>query len=225
MHATERPLIFDAESVRGILSGHKTQTRRPVIVAGFTPALFRNAVMAQDVNITDAGAFASALFYNDSVLPDKVNTVARCRHGKPGGLLWVRETFGIVPWTAYAHSEGIVQTRKPDPDQPNGYDIHDAAVYKAGWDRGGAILWQSSLYMPRWASRISLLITAIRVERLQRISASDCEAELGAERFDLGDDARRLFRDRWQQINGKHRGWTWDDNPWVWAITFSRVRP
>lgn len=123
-------------------------------------------------------------------------------HGYEGDRLWVREAFKIVPRTAY-------------PDMPmvlHPVDNHDAAIYRAGWDKSSPGRWSPSIHMPRWASRLSLEITAVRVERLQDITDADARAE--------GVADRAAFAKLWDQINGKG---AWDANPWVWVITFKKV--
>ena len=209
----ERPILFSAPMVRAILAGTKTQTRRVVKPQpGCDP---------RDDGHIDMG---------------------RCPYGQPGDGLWVKETFAIVPRTAYRRSEGVQQTLRPDDD-------HDAAIYRAGWDRSnGGFRWRPSIHMPRWASRITLEITGVRVERLQDISPSDAIAEglkglskdggqitkygipdsdglpgtddagwpWHAWRISPVDSYRRL----WSQINGPR---SWDANPFVWVVEFKRV--
>jgi hypothetical protein len=95
--------------------------------------------------------------------------LTRCPYGVPGDTLWVREAWTQVPASAYRMSEGVQQTVNPgDPDM--------AAIYAAGWDRS-IPKWRPSIHMPRWASRITLRITDVRVERLQDISEADAKAE------------------------------------------------
>jgi hypothetical protein len=117
-----------------------------------------------------------------------------CRHGQAGDRLWVRETWAHVPITAYRCSEGVQQTANPkDPDM--------AVVYAAGWDRSRPGRWRPSIHMPRWASRITLEITGVRVERLQEISEDDAKAE--------GATARPIRK-------------PWGNEP-GWAMDWSRV--
>jgi hypothetical protein len=77
--------------------------------------------------------------------------------------------------------------------------------------------------MPRWASRITLEVTGVRVERVQDIT--ECEARregVTCERALIGNAARLAFRSLWDSIN-KKRGYGWDVNPWVWVVEFRRV--
>jgi hypothetical protein len=133
-----------------------------------------------------------------------------CPYGQPGDLLWVRET-----WTQY-----------PIELNPEPCD----AWYKATSNGPPPpFKWRPSIHMPRWASRITLRITDIRVERLQDISEDDARAEgcpYSAEwagRFvDRDETAKTWFKSLWNKINGPG---AWDENPWVWAISFERVKP
>jgi len=155
----------------------------------------------------------------------------RCPFGAPGDLLWVREAHAIVPRTAYALSVGVRQTLHPDND-------YDAAVYRAGWERCAPGHWRPSIHMPRWASRLTLRVTAVRVERVQEITEADAVAEgirtlPGQDPADPsawwesapGEHQSRsacaAFRNFWDSLNAK-RGHGWDANPYVWVVSFER---
>lgn len=131
-----------------------------------------------------------------------------CPYGRPGDRLWVKETWAQVSTGEGTHS----------------------LVYRA--DSEAQVRWRSSIFMPRWASRISLELTDIRVERLQAISDADCEIEgvrpsVDGTGKDWRDDEtgwRRTYRQLWDSLNAK-RGHGWDTNPWVWVIEFRRIDP
>lgn len=136
------------------------------------------------------------------------NDYHRCPYGQPGDRLWVRETW---------------QNGLPLPD---GKSIPH---YRA--DRDQAQLdaytgnWRPSIFMPRWASRITLEIESVRVERLQEISEGDAYAEgieVVPEDFysQSGEASRKAYKRLWESINGDK---SWSLNPWVWKIPFSRV--
>jgi len=141
--------------------------------------------------------------------PADPEAVAACPYGIPGDHLWVRETWA------------------PHPD-----DL--GALYQAtdpGWDdNDSGLLWKHSIHMPRWASRITLEITGVRVQRVQEISVADAMAEgppccCNIEREHHRDCSwtdKEHFRQLWDSINAK-RGYGWDVNPWVWALTFKRT--
>lgn len=200
----ERPILFSGPMVRALLSGRKTQTRR--------------VVKGEALRWLDDAGFTPAF------VADPANSL--CPYGVSGDRLWVKETHAIVPRTAYAMSDGVQQTLKPGDD-------HDAAVYAADWERSKPGRWRPSIHMPRWASRLMLEITDVRVERLQEIGEADAEAEgisiqrpadkdggrhFGVEGLDVDEKtAARAFRSLWEHINGRDR---WEANPWVWTVSF-----
>lgn len=212
---TDRPILFSAPMVRAILDGSKTQTRRvvkpqPVDRGGGSLSI---SYAAGKMNHMGPAGF----------MLEKLAQYG-CPYGKTGDRLWVREKFTIVPVTAYRMSEGVQQTVSPsEPDY--------AAVYAAGWDRC-IPRWKPSIHMPRWASRIMLEITSVRVERLQDISDEDALEE-GVTETEFYENAERkvsagapwpaerlAFADLWKSINGPE---SWGSNPWVWVIGFKRV--
>lgn len=133
----------------------------------------------------------------------------KCPHGNPGDCLWVRESFRLsVP----AH-EG--QTGYP--------------IYRANFKDDPILgIWKPSIHMPRWASRITLEITGVRVERVRDISEEDAKAEGWPRDQELfptvntSYKANLWFERLWDSINAE-RGFGWDVNPWVWVLEFKRV--
>lgn len=234
-----RPIIFDSESVRAILAGTKTQTRR--VVKPQPPA---DAVEAAPNGYE--GPEGPSWFWmkpgtvSPMFLPRGAaywpNTLAgakpiSCPYGRPGDELWVRETFC---------------SRFVDPPGPNGY--YDGWWYAATDETpmavdgdGGcrfrkngeeASPWISPIRMPREASRLTLRVTDVRVERVQEITKEGAKAEAypmprlqrtayearqGKET--VPDDERGDFRYFWDRSNAK-RGFGWDVNPWVWVVSF-----
>ena len=209
----ERPIIFSAPMVKAILAGTKTQTRRVVKPQpGMSPPY--RACMDTERH------------WSTWVALDEDDTRSwRCPYGLPGDRLYVKEAVACDPHMTttpvhyFADGELSLDRR------------HDAGLLKR----------YSPRYCPRWASRITLEITAVRVQRLVDITESDAIAEgmlfLGgiADDFDMapwadpGDPeqeawvgARGAFTYAWDRINGKG---SWKANPWVWAITFRRVTP
>lgn len=135
-----------------------------------------------------------------------------CPYGRAGDRLWVRETWAWSGDKTVAEAERIAQGEvwyRTDPRWTN-----------------PAIRWRSPIHMPRWASRLTLEITEVRVQRVQEISEEDAKAE-GAP-FDAGGNEelgvgyRIGFCRLWDSLNAK-RGYSWESNPWVWALTFRRV--
>ena len=147
------------------------------------------------------------------------NARTRCPHGKPGDGLWVREAFRtspeydnlpprLLPLTAHLLYEA-------DDDQKK--------VNRAFWGR-----YRSARFMPRWASRIALKLTDVRVERVQEISYEDVRTEgikmPGDQLFPTQNTESKLtreFQKLWDSLNGKKTGCSWSDNPWVWVLTFN----
>lgn len=219
---TERPILFSGPMVRAILAGLKTQTRR-IVKDERMPTVFR----------TGEPESVPSWYFD------------QCPHGKPGDRLWVRETWapsvkapkcqiafqadgrcygfggdGAGGYLRIFHGWLVDSTTRGD--QPG--DTFGRGMYRR---------WKPSIHMPRWASRISLEITDVRVERLQEIDEEDAMAE-GVQVDDLGDavfedenddlnfgTAKAAFSGLWDSINGKRAPWR--SNPWVWVITFRRV--
>ena len=201
----ERPILFSSPMVRAILEGRKTQTRR--------------TVKPQPVKLS--GPNLDGL-WSDTVLP--VVRYFACPYGVPGDRLWVRET-----WCAWDTTEEDIEC---DEVEGNVASLVERGIgryhvtYRADPNRY-ANKWRPSIFMPRWASRITLEIEAVRVERLQEISEDDALKEgvstmvrIGGVEFE--STARLEFGKLWESINGPG---SWDANPWVWVIQFRRVTP
>lgn len=130
----------------------------------------------------------------------------RCPYGPPGDRLWVRETWGTS-----AGWDGIKPSELPSilPNVPIRYAAD-------GMKNDGR--WRPSIFMLRWMSRITLELTAVRVERLNEISVEDALAE-GIEHRSM-NDPRVEYKHLWESINGAG---SWAKNPWVWALTFKKL--
>ena len=199
--ARERPIIFSAPMVRAILDGRKTMTRR--------------IIKPQPSAGVRVSPFVS------SGLEDGHGREVRIPW-RPGDRAWVREAWG---WSGFAsmppsslHPQFLeyaaTGARSGREMFPNLRPTPEAMPQK----------WRSPIHMPRWASRITLEITDVRVQRLQDISEEDARAE-GAEPVlepPDGGSAPHIagFRDLWNSINGPD---AWDRNPWVAALTFRRI--
>lgn len=188
----ERPILFNAAMVRAILDGRKTQTRR---VVKHHPSDDGNMCLV------DHGDGWWPYRSDDSESPvvnggDEIPY--SCPYGQPGDRLWVRETWAKV---------------SGDREEP------DAIAYRAD-SENQAEVWTPSIHMPRWASRITLEVVSVRVERLQDISRGDAMAEgCPFPNMAEGDDPRKWYADLWEQINGPG---SWAENPWVWVVEFRR---
>lgn len=212
---TDRPIILNGQTVRSIMDGRQTMMRR-VLKPPY--GVFENTADGKLIPV--------------------------CLQCGPGDRLWVRETWGTV------HMRELFSGPKPPfeqmvyragrrvlhmKDAPPDYDI---AQWPVSWgddfppDDGR---WRPSIHMPRWASRLTLIVTDVRVERLQEITRDDAIAEgliLCSERDNLwcwsspaakADNwlsPTECYRDLWDSLNAKRPGCAWSDNPWVAAITF-----
>lgn len=175
---SERPIIFRAASVRAILRGRKTQTRR---------VIRRISANAHD-RATFVKAANGCAFFADAIPDDPVPLPVPAPF-KVEERLWVRE-----PW-------------RP---------VRNSIAYEADGERGGP--WRAPFYLPRWASRLTLEVKDVRVERLNELTTEDARAE----GFRTSDPVA-TFAGVWDELNGG-RGHSWDSNPWVWVVTFTRHR-
>ncbi|MCS9524046.1 hypothetical protein N1E65_25175 [Pseudomonas aeruginosa] len=216
----ERPILFTGPMVRAILEGRKTVTRRVV-----TPQPdFHGSMVDPNTpfKTLDAGLHARIT----------------CPYGQPGDRLWVRETWTDVnmcgaPALAYRADEDIRDLMEEPGflDDRGAFNYDDPRVkpypFACWYAELDQARWRPSIHMPRWASRILLELTAVRVERLQDISeeqarAEGYPAERKCETGGSGLDAWLWFRSLWGEINGPE---AFTANPWVWVIEFKRVTP
>lgn len=194
-----RPIIMSGESVRAILDGRKTQTRRVVKLphnnplGAWEPTVVGGKGVCYDKAMTRPAPEEAAIWHT------RTGDCLGCPYGQPGDRLWVRETF------VRAGNLGIIYAA----DCPRGTE--------SGVEGG----WRSPIHMPRWASRLTLEVVEVRVQRVQDISTEGCIAE-GLRSTMRGYDAEVHLRDQyqaqWDALNAR-RGYPWDSNPWVWAIT------
>ena len=191
------PIIFDGEAVRAILDGRKTMTRRvlkPQPHAGIRASVFV-----------------------PSGVEDGHGREVKVRY-EVGTKLWVRETWVEKAWTDAECARSGCLSAPTDPTMVY-LGIRMRAIHKASCVVDGAGPWRSPIFMPRWASRLTLEVTELRIERLQAISEADAVAE-GCTGSEV-TTPRKEFIDRWDAING-HR-YPWADNCWVYAVGFRRV--
>jgi predicted RNA-binding Zn-ribbon protein involved in translation (DUF1610 family) len=212
----EHPMLFSGPMVRAILEGRKTQMRR---------VIQKQPHWEESPECYDDGVWRGRYRIQEwSGDPDDEPTTSvdwcevRCPYGKPGDTLWVREAWGMCK---YGH------------------------LYRADFEKGedeSDIAWHPSIHMPRRLCRQTLCITDVRVQRVQEITEADAEAE--GIRFcascggtgaieDNGTDIpcpicheepyRFSFCYTWDSINAK-RGHSWKSNPWVWVLTFEKVK-
>jgi hypothetical protein len=206
---TERPILFSAPMVRAILAGTKTQTRR-VQKIEWKPGVNPNFSQLR------ALPYGSGSFMIHG--SEEASYSFRPRFA-PGDTLWVREAW--APAVCTGNSWHIA-------DGP-GDDARKCTIkFRADADAKGVVgRWRPSIHMPRWASRITLRVTAVKIERLQDISEADAEAEGCEEGYCVVDgiaegwSAKSDFQRLWTSINGAA---SWEANPYVAAISFERVK-
>jgi hypothetical protein len=227
----ERPIIFSAEMVRAILEGRKTQTRR---VRGLEDV---NNYPGSFVGVASLGALGyrglcrSDYYLKPSAKKEyqkyprlyhwllgvqsrELNPIpVRCPYGQPGDRLWVRETWATTNTCDYLAPKEIWRYEHP----PMLYYSAWTGAARESKNRGK---WRSPIHMPRWASRITLEIKSVRVERVQEISEEDAIAE-GISGGDWLGNPVGEYRKLWDSINAK-RGYPWESNSWVWAIEFEQ---
>lgn len=204
---TERGMIFNGEMVRALLDGRKTQTRR--IVKGTDGAV----KFCKEWNINGEEVFV-VLGEKDHTGMNPVLGAISCPFGAVGDRIWVREAFRV-------HSRATdVATLVYKASERNSWTEQTRRVPVAVCNKPATPeKWTPSLHMPRWASRILLEITGVRVERLRSMSQDDARAE-GVIAASGPMEAGLAFRELWDSIYGEE---SWKANPWVWVIEFKRV--
>lgn len=208
---SDHPILYSGPMIRALLEGRKTQTRRVVKrLRGWPEHSFCDLVLQPP-----------AVWWWDGK-HERLGVRQDCPYGQPGDLLWVRETI----------------SRSTTTPGYMAYSPDDQLVYdgERGWpssiERRKTIV---SIHMPRWASRLTLRITDVRVERLQKISEADAIAEGISPEWEPGCSGRLMeaiggfsfrpaasaYADLWESINGPG---SWDANPWVWVISFDVIK-
>lgn len=195
----DRPITFSAPMIRALLDGRKTQTRRVLKPKG--------AAKEAGYNHLALNVLVGSLWWWDGQ-HTRVGASQPYPYA-PGDRLWVREAW---------QSNGMNWGKRPRDMRLGSGPIHYAASDKGEWQTywGG---WKPSIHMPRWASRLTLTVTDVRVQRLQEISRGDSMEE-GCPFSNMADgpDPRDWFRDLWNSLRGPD---AWDANPWVCALTFT----
>ncbi len=203
----ERPILFSGPMVRALLAGTKTQTRR---VVKPQPDSAHSGFPYWNIGGYRASWCRSAAGGGPLVPANPL----LCPYGQADDRLWVRETW-CRQWDDERGFLDECWYRASDPDV-----VSVDAMEKSPW--------KPSIHMPRWASRITLDIKAVRIERLQDISDQDAAAEGVAtwapgalSPHSLNADPSDQFRWLWCSINGPD---SWDANPWVWVVEFERAK-
>ncbi|WP_121308766.1 hypothetical protein [Paraburkholderia sp. BL17N1] len=224
----ERPILMNGEMVRATLRGEspKTQTRRIVKLPHNNPLGVWEPTVIGGPNggVTAAG---ETIPEQGAIWHTRTGDCLACPHGQPGDRLWVRETWSNDFAAHYPYDRVWYAA---DDDRTHEIEVRDGVrgIYSPESDEHVPFRWHPSIHMPRWASRITLEVTGVRVERLQDISEADAEAEgvhAGSWEYDNGEGtetARESFQCLWDSLNAA-RGYGWDANPWVWVVKFRRL--
>lgn len=205
---SEKPILFSGPMVRAILEGRKTQTRR---VVNPQPDFRNGGCWFPTVPITLTGRMTNSLHYGTEAHFRKGAPIDFSPYGKPGDRLWVRETWRVFGGPEYEYQRE-----------------QRTIIYAATAEPGDLGPWKPSIFMRRWASRLTLEVTNVRVERVKDITHDDAIAE-GCYRIEPCAEypngnawGRAGFSALWDKINAA-RGFNWDSNPWVWVIEFRRM--
>lgn len=214
----ERPILFSGPMVRAILEGRKIQTRRVIKFKPGEHRIHKLTSTGSNEWLLERWPKCEREFGNFGRCDN-----LKCPYGAAGDRLWVKETWFPSPVGKFASNRKITKTRPA---------WASTILYRADGDEViKPLRWKPSIFMPRWASRITLEIREVRVERLQEISARDCEYEgliHGARAAwscpgwegDPFREGHLGYKWLWESINGKG---SWDKNPFCWVITFKRV--
>jgi hypothetical protein len=239
----EHPILFSGPMVRAIREGRKTMTRRVIKFEDLTKHPDGDKWYGDRVwswRVKPYGSWTDRT--HESLL-------SLCPYGQPGDRLWVRETWksilhspgydnGISESGSEDFAEGVASIQYLADGAIKTFDDLDDEADRIASKVGKV---RPSIFMPRWASRLLLEVTAVRVERVQEISEDDAKAEgaeakrwgelkmaplslLGGKGSILPRDPiyRYGFYELWDSINAK-RGYGWDANPWIWVIEFKKV--
>lgn len=224
-----RPILFSAPMVRAILDGSKTQTRR--VVKPQPPDNHEPPYQRSD------GEWVTTLNEPPHTLLD---FKMRCPYGQPVDRLWVRETFYVdtMPDGRLPGGPVILDDWGGAPlDMRDVYYRADGEccdqIPECSCAEVGRPNWRPSIFMPRWASRLTLDVLEVRVERVQDISEEDARAEgvtLESVNGTLNGEPAKIqpfthrssFGFLWNTLNAK-RGYSWESNPFVWVVVFQRV--
>lgn len=216
----ELPVLFDAVSVRAIIAGRKTMTRRVIQPQppAEIPGSYTTGGNIDKGECTEIQWCAVPDIDRVSGPPPKWQTALNPCGGEPGRRLWIREPWA-VPGAVARSDDPIYEDRD-----------RDRVLYLADYENRDADgrwpSWRNAIYMPRWASRITLELTSARIERLQEIPINDIDREgirvTGAGGADLDLRLKSEWIKRWDGLNAK-KGFSWQVNPWVWVIAFKLV--
>lgn len=225
----EKPILFSAPMVRAILSGLKSQTRRILkpqpVMRDFVNGQMQNGLM----ECHHSGGWCRVTPSGMCDCGKKKGEVWNCPYGQPGDILWVKENYWMhdSPY-AFASSDGNVTDGDGHRRLVGWSATMDSDSVRIAKDYG--CKQRPSIHMYRWASRITLKVTNVRVERLQDINEADAMAEgvFNKSEEKYWDPSRNIhitpnvhdYMQLWDKINGPG---SWALNPWVWVVEFERI--
>ena len=219
----ETPILFTAEMVRAIRDTRKTQTRRVMKPQPIDNV--SNGVWYPKPNPDNAKHYAHEEHFKKGVVIDF------CPYGNPGDLLWVKETWNAGMIMGYSQGEPeIIPWSHCTKEERKTFPVNQV-FYKADDDLSKSGPWVSSLFMPKWASRIKLEITDIGVERLQDMSHNDWLTDFCPDLFQQGralasfigtENRIEMAKEFWDSINGAK--YPWEANPWCWVVSFKLIK-
>lgn len=208
----ERPILFSGPMIRAILEGRKTQTRRILK----TPEWY---------GCPTGDCYHKAQQECDEAM-NEADVLADCPYGVTGDRLWVKHEHWKKPESDLCPLRIWDQFTEVTRSKDYGGEYEDRRESFESFSAGVDVKKCPSIHMPRWASRILLEVTGVRVERLEDISDKDCVAEGCAggngsiPNYGFSATPREHYRHVWESINGKG---SWAANPWVWVVEFKHV--
>ena len=197
---TERSILYQNQMVKAIIENRKTQTRREKGLDPVNDPAYQKSITLMRMDYHCDQKRVLRIFRNGDVLN---STIIKSPYGKPGDLLWVKETWADASF--------------------GGPMVPEAVCFKADYsaeeiaEKRNKGIWKPSIFLPKSAARIWLMIEDVTIERIQDISEVDAIAEGVLQQIWPKDSAIMEFRNVWESINGPD---SWKQNPWVWVIKF-----
>jgi hypothetical protein len=209
----EQPILFSSPMVKAILNRDKTKTRR---IINFELNTIQDGKLIADRPLSRINSFTNSVIeyeYQPDVESSKTN-VKHCHYRQAGDLLWIKETHYLFgKWDKNGTTKTGKERYQFSCDTSKGVAYFDC-VPESVCTKKNDVGWfkRSSLFMPRWASRVTLEITGVKIERVQDITEEDAIAE--------GFKSREDFITLWCKLNGTE---SWNVNKYVWVLSFNKL--
>ena len=230
----ERPLVLTTEEVNAVLAGHKTQHRVPALASDQITAGYKVCYGVANGHVVFTKDESDKSFVDDGYIS------IECPFGKVGDRLWVQEDFIPDPpagHDAWEDEDSVTNYFQWDgcgsklSEIPNRLRTSEHVIYKAGQDNPDSMMWFNALQMRKWASRLLLEITDIRIERVQDITVINAQAEgsplqisttyFASPFHKACGEIMEWFKGYWNNKQSKMS--SYEANPWVWVIEFKKV--